>query len=67
VHAVPAGPWALQVPLLLPLLVCGIDGTIGAFAYAQASEVTPYLKVLAAYLAATVTASWMLFPYVWEG
>jgi heme exporter protein B len=57
----------LAFPLLLPLLVCAINGTVGAFVGARPEEIRGYLVVLAAYLVATVTASLMLFEFVWEG
>jgi heme exporter protein B len=57
----------LAFPLLLPLLVCAINGTVGAFMGSPPAEIRGYLTVLAAYLVATVTASLMLFEFVWEG
>jgi heme exporter protein B len=56
----------LAFPVLLSLLVCAINGTVGAFRGTEPAEVTSNLVVLAAYLVATVTASLMLFEYVWE-
>ena len=56
----------LAFPVLLPLLVCAINGSFGAFVGTQPGEVRSYLVVLAAYLVATVTASLMLFGYVWD-
>jgi heme exporter protein B len=58
---------ALAFPMLLPLLVCSINGSVAAFTGRHPAEVTDNLKVLAAYLVATVTASALLFEYVWEG
>jgi len=57
----------LAFPLLLPLLVSAINGTVGAFLGARPEEVGSNLIVLAAYLVATVTASLMLFEFVWDG
>jgi heme exporter protein B len=56
----------LAFPVLLPLLVCAINGSVGAFRGTSPAEVGSNLVVLAAYLVATVTASLMLFDYVWE-
>jgi heme exporter protein B len=56
----------LAFPILLPVLVCAINGTIGAFLGTGATEVRAYLEVLVAYLLAMVTASLMLFEYVWD-
>jgi heme exporter protein B len=57
----------LAFPLLLPLLVCAINGTVGAFLGTRPAEVGSNLMVLAAFLVATVTASLMLFEFVWDG
>lgn len=56
----------LAFPVLLPLLVCAINGSVGAFLGVGLEETRSSLVVLAAYLVATVTASLMLFEYVWE-
>jgi heme exporter protein B len=56
----------LAFPILLPLLVCAINGSVAAFLGARPAEVRANLLVLAAYLVATVTASLMLFEYVWN-
>src|ERR1051326_1765327 len=55
----------LAFPILLPLLVCAINGSVAAFLGARPAEVRANLLVLAAYLVATVTASLLLFEYVW--
>lgn len=57
----------MAFPLLLPLLVSAIHGTVGAFLGVRPEEVRSDLIVLAAYLVATVTASLMLFEFVWDG
>src|SRR5712692_10563846 len=57
----------LAFPVLLPLLVCAINGSVGAFLGTRPEEVRASLIVLAAYLVATVTASLMLFEFVWDG
>jgi heme exporter protein B len=56
----------LAFPILLPLLVNAINGSVGAFRGTEPAEVGSNLVVLATYLVATVTASLMLFEYVWE-
>ncbi len=56
----------LAFPVLLPLLVCAINGSVAAFLGTRPGEAGSNLVVLAAYLVATVTASLMLFEYVWE-
>lgn len=56
----------LAFPVLLPVLVCAINGSVAAFAAAGREELRSNLIGLAAYLGAMVTASVMLFDYVWE-
>lgn len=56
----------LAFPVLLPLLICAINGTVAAFLGTRPGEIRGYLIVLGAYLVATVTASLMLFEYVWD-
>jgi heme exporter protein B len=56
----------LAFPVLLPLLVCAINGSDAAFGAGSSEELRSNLVGLAAYLAAMVTASVMLFEYVWE-
>jgi heme exporter protein B len=56
----------LAFPVLLPLLVCAINGSAAAFGAGSSEELRSNLVGLAAYLAAMVTASVMLFEYVWE-
>ncbi len=56
----------LAFPLLLPLLVCAINGSVAAFIGTRPIDVRANLVVLGAYLIATVTASLLLFEYVWE-
>jgi heme exporter protein B len=56
----------LAFPILLPLLVCAINGSVAAFIGTRPEELQSSLIVLAAYLAATVTASLLLFDYVWN-
>jgi heme exporter protein B len=56
----------LAFPILLPLLVCAINGSAAAFLGIRPEDVTANLTVLAAYLVATVTASVLLFEYVWN-
>jgi heme exporter protein B len=56
----------LAFPILLPLLVCAINGSAAAFLGIRPADVTANLVVLGAYFVATVTASIMLFEYVWN-
>src|SRR5262249_52816888 len=56
----------LAFPILLPVMVCAINGTIGAFLGTGTKEAGAYITVLAVYLLAMVTASLMLFDYVWD-
>jgi hypothetical protein len=56
----------LAFPILLPLLVCAINGCVAAFTCGQPGDLRSNLTVLSAYLVAMVTASLLLFEYVWE-
>jgi heme exporter protein B len=56
----------LAFPVLLPLLVCAINGSVAAFGAGGQVELRSNLVGLLAYLGAMVTASVMLFDYVWE-
>jgi heme exporter protein B len=56
----------LAFPILLPLLVCAINGSVAAFLGTRPEELRSNLLVLAVYLVAMVTASLLLFEYVWN-
>jgi heme exporter protein B len=57
----------LALPVLLPLLVMAIAGTAAALLGGrEAEEAWRNAIGLAGYTTATVTASLMLFPFVWE-
>jgi heme exporter protein B len=57
----------LALPVVLPLLVMGMAGTTGALLGGrQAEEAWRNMMGLAAYTTAMITASGMLFPFVWE-
>lgn len=57
----------LGFPLLLPILICAVNGTRGAMLGGERiAESQANLVVLACYSVAMITASLMLFPYVWE-
>jgi heme exporter protein B len=57
----------LAFPLLLPLLVSAVNGSRGAMiGAARVAESEAHLVVLACYTVAMITASVMLFPFVWE-
>jgi len=55
----------LSFPVLLPLLIAAIGGTQAALDPAGLASAAGDLKLLAAYAVAMLTASWMLFEYVW--
>jgi heme exporter protein B len=57
----------LAFPLLLPLLVSAVNGSRGAMIGGpRVAESEAHLVVLACYTVAMITASVMLFPFVWE-
>ncbi|NJO07335.1 MAG: heme ABC transporter permease CcmB, partial [Chloroflexaceae bacterium] len=56
----------LAFPLLVPLLVVSIQATTLALGGGAWSQVLPSLQLLLAYATATLVASIMLFPFVWE-
>jgi heme exporter protein B len=57
----------LALPILLPLLVMAMSGTAAALLGGrEAEEAWRSVAGLAAFTTATVTASAMLFPFVWE-
>ncbi len=55
----------LSFPLLLPLLVSGIEGSRLSLAGEPLAVVWPSLQVLLAYAVAMLTISLMLFPVIW--
>ncbi len=56
----------LSFPVLLPLLVTSIRGTRLALEGSALADGMPELRLLASYLVVMVTASLLLFPYVWN-
>ncbi|MEW6244780.1 MAG: heme exporter protein CcmB [Bacillota bacterium] len=54
----------LAFPVLLPLLLSSISGT--ASALEGASPVWPELRLIVGYSGILITASFMLFEYIWE-
>ncbi len=56
----------LAFPLLVPLLVVAIQGTTLALGGGAWSQGMPMLRLLGAYAVATLVASLMLFPFVWD-
>jgi heme exporter protein B len=56
----------LSFPLLLPLLVAAIGATQAALDPVGASGAAAEFKLLIAYGIAMLTASWLLFEFVWE-
>ena len=57
---------ALGFPILLPLLIIAVHGTRTTLTDAPFSMAVPDLVGLLAYTIMLVTASSLLFPYVWE-
>lgn len=57
---------ALAFPILLPLLALVIPISAAAFAGQPASEVSQYILGLISYSGALITASAMLFDFVWR-
>jgi heme exporter protein B len=57
----------LGFPLLLPILISAVNATRGAMLGGdRVSESGTFLVVLVCYAVAMISASFMLFPYVWE-
>ncbi len=56
----------LAFPLIVPLLVVAIQGTTLALGGGAWSQGLPLLQILSSYAVATLVASLMLFPFVWE-
>lgn len=56
----------LAFPLLVPLLVVAMQGTALALGGEPWNAGVPLLRLLLAYAVATLTASLLLFPFVWE-
>ncbi len=56
----------LSFPILLPLLMAGIDATKLAVEDNVWDAAWPNLQILGAYIVVVVTASYMLFDYVWK-
>lgn len=57
----------LSFPVLLPLLVAAIAGTNAALANEGWSGAENHVKLLAAYAVIMITASVVLFDFVWNG
>lgn len=57
---------ALSFPILLPVLSLAIQINAAAFAGMSVAEVTPQIVGLLAYTGALITASVLLFDYVWR-
>ena len=55
----------LSFPILLPLLIAAIGGTQAALDPVGAATAAAEIKLLAAYAVAMLTASWLLFDFVW--
>lgn len=57
---------ALGFPILLPLLVIAVHGTVGAMADMPFSQILRDIGGLVSFSVMLITASALLFPYVWE-
>jgi heme exporter protein B len=55
----------LSFPILLPLLIAAIGGTQAALDPVGAATAAAEIKLLVAYAVAMLTASWLLFDFVW--
>lgn len=56
----------LSFPILLPLLMAGISATKAAIEGNTWNEAWPDLQLLVSYCAVVVTASYLLFDFVWK-
>lgn len=57
---------ALALPILLPLVVSGVEATSYALSGAPFSDIRSDILILSAYTVVLVTASYLLFDYIWE-
>jgi heme exporter protein B len=57
---------ALGFPILLPLLFIALHGTLGTMAGAPTDQIVPDVIGLYAFGIMLITASAVLFPYIWE-
>ena len=55
----------LSFPILLPLLIAAIGGTMAALDPVGAASAAGELKLMGAYAVAMLTGSWLLFEFVW--
>jgi heme exporter protein B len=55
----------LSFPILLPLLIAAIGGTMAALDPVGAASAAAEFKLLGAYAVAMFTGSWLLFEFVW--
>lgn len=56
----------LSFPILLPLLMAGIAATKVAVEEPVWDNALPELRLLGSYIVVVITASWLLFDYVWK-
>jgi heme exporter protein B len=56
----------LSLPILLPVLITGINGTKITLHESQFITINEELKILLAYDIIVTTASFMLFDFIWE-
>ena len=55
----------LSFPILLPLLIAAIGGTMAALDPVGAASAAGELKLMGAYAVVMLTGSWLLFEFVW--
>jgi heme exporter protein B len=56
----------LAFPILSPLLVVAIPGSAAAMSGADFSKGFPFLRILVSYAGVMITASVLLFEFIWE-
>jgi len=56
----------LSFPILVPLLITAIPGSSAALGGGPLAKGLPHLRVLVAYAGAMITASVLLFEFIWE-
>jgi len=60
--------FVVAFPVLMPLLLLAVQGTVGAFSALHTYQLRAYddLKLLAAYAVVMTTAAFLLFKTVWQ-
>ena len=57
---------ALSFPVLLPLIIVGIEGTTMSFEGVEINELTSIFQILLAYSGVLIPVSYILFAMIWE-